>query len=69
MRKASAVEPYPRISACGVAPRVFVAARERSQTIEARDAQDVQHGVRAAGDHDVGLAAAENADGFSHGLR
>ena len=36
--------------------RVVVARRQRGQQVEARDAQGVDHAVRAAGEHEVGVA-------------
>ena len=45
-----------------------VAGGEGGEQIEAGDAEGMDHAVRAAGEHDVGFAAADDLGGFADGL-
>ena len=49
--------------------RIIFAFAQRRQAIEARDAKEVNHGVCATSHHDVGIAAAQNAEGLTDRLR
>ena len=42
---------------------------QRGEAIETRHAQRMNHGVRSTRHHDVGVAAADHAEGFANGLR
>jgi hypothetical protein len=48
--------------------RLVVALAEGREEIEAGDAERMDHAVRAAGEHGVGLAAADDLDRFADGL-
>ncbi len=51
------------------ARRVFVERGEGGEAVETGDAEGVNHGVRAAADHDVGVASAEDFGGLADRLR
>ena len=47
---------------------IFVGGGEGGQAVEAGHAEGVDHAVRAAADHDIGVAAAEDFGGLADGL-
>ena len=63
--EAVAVE-VERPARCG---RAVVALREGREQVEAGDAERVDHAVRAAGEHHVGVAAADHLGRLADGLR
>ena len=48
--------------------RVLVVGRQGRQQVEAGDAERMDHAVRAAGEHDVGLAVADHLGRLADGL-
>ena len=48
---------------------IIFAFAQRRQAIEASDAKEMNHGVCAASHHDVGIAAAQNAECLTDRLR
>ena len=48
--------------------RIVVEGGEGGEAVEAGDAEGVDHGVGAAGDHDINIAAADEFGGFADGL-
>src|SRR5262249_33001834 len=49
-------------------PGGVVALGQGGEQVEAGDAERVDHAVRAAGEHDVGVAVADQLDGLADGL-
>lgn len=49
--------------------RVFVGGGECGESVETGDSEGMDHGVRSAAEHDIGIATSEDFGGFADGLR